>query len=144
MPQPIYSHGGVSQSGFPAVLGTAQNSGRPVAIVQAIADPAMQFFFTGTSVTVLIEGNGGLIDTTGNPPTTEWIDYSAGGYTIGNNGQLSKFLPRSIPYWRTRITAITAPTGSGLVSYVPIIIGPNGVLVSASYPQLTSGLQSYT
>ena len=141
MPIPTYSHGGNSQSGFPAVLGTTTNSGRPVAIVQAISQAAMQVFFSGTSCTVLIEGNGGLVDQTGNPPAAEWIDYSSGGYSLTNGSQLSKYLPRAIPYWRTRITAIVAGT---LVSYVPSVVGPNGVIVSASYPSLTSGPQSYT
>ena len=145
MPQPIYSHGGVSQSGFPAVLGTSTNSGRPIYIVQANqGNPAIQIFFSGTSITLVVEGNGGLIDTTGNPPAGDWIDYSNGGYSLTNGQALSKFLPRSVPCWRTRITAITLGAGTGLVSYCPSLVGPNGVIISASYPPLSSGLQSYT
>jgi hypothetical protein len=104
----------------------------------------MQIFFSGTSCTVLIEGNGGLIDNTGNPPSGEWIDYSSGGYALTNGQVLSKKLPFSIPYWRTRITAITLGGGSGVVSYVPSIIGPTGIVVSASYPRFETGLQSYS
>ena len=139
MPQPTYSHGGASQNGFIAVPGTTTSSGRPVAIVQAISDAAMQFFFTGTSCTVLIEGNGGAISSTGNPPSGEWIDYSNGGYSLTNGQTLSKFLPRCIPYWRSRITAIVAGT---LITYVPSIVGPNGVIVSASYPNIDSGTRT--
>lgn len=145
MPIPTYSHGGVSQAGFPAVLGTTTNAGRPISIVQANqTDACIQIFFSGTSCTVLLEGNGGLVDSTGNPPSGEWIDYSAGGFALTNGQQLSKFLPRCVPYWRTRISAINTPTGQGLVSYTPSIIGPGGIVVSASYPTLTSGPQSYT
>lgn len=142
MPTPVYSHGGASQAGFPAVPGTSTNAGRPVAIVQANqTDPCMQIFFVGTSCTVLLEGNGGQIDSTGNPPSGEWIDYSNGGYALTTGQTLSKFIPRCVPYWRTRITAIVAGT---LQSYCPSIIGPSGVVVSASYPKLDSGPQSYT
>ncbi len=145
MPMPTYSHGGASQSGFAAVVGTTTNSGRPISIVQADqVNPAIQIFYSGTSCTVVVEGNGGAIDNTGNPPSTDWIDYSSGGFALTNGQQLSKYLPRSIPYWRTRITAINTPTGAGLVSYCPCIVGPNGVIVSASYPKLDSGPQSYT
>lgn len=138
---PTYSHGGSSVTGFPAVLGTTTNSGRPVQIIQALVDPAMQFFFTGTSCTVLLEGNGGRVDSTGNPPSGEWVDYSSGGYALTNGQTLSKFLPRCIPYWRTRITAIVAGT---LVSYVPSIVSPEGQVVSTGYPEISSGIQSYS
>lgn len=143
MPIPTYSHGGPPQPGFPSVAGTSQTSGRPVSIVQAINDAAMQIFFSGTSCTVVLEGNGGAI-TNGAPPANEWVDYSAGGYALTNGQALSKFLPASIPYWRTRISAITLGGGTGLTSYVPDIVGPSGVIVSASYPKLDSGPQSYT
>jgi hypothetical protein len=142
-PVPCYSHGGSSVPGFPAVLGTTTNSGRPVQILQAQQQPAMQVFWSGTSVTVVIEGNGGALDSTGNPPSGEWIDYSSGGYALTNGQNLSKKLPYSVPYWRTRITAINTPTGSGLVSYIPSIIAPNGEVVATGYPELTSGPQSY-
>jgi len=145
MPVPVYSHGGPSQAGWTAVLGTSTNSGLPIAILQANqTNPAIQIFFSGTSCTVVVEGNGGTLDSTGNPPSGEWIDYSSGGFALTNGGQLSKYLPRSIPYWRTRITAINSPTGQGLVSYVPDLVGPNGVITSAARPNLTTGQQSYT
>ena len=142
-PNPTYSHGGASANGFPAVLGTTTNSGRPVAIVQAIQQPAMQIFFSGTSCTVVVEGNGGQLDSTGNPPAGEWVDYSSGGFALTNGQQLSKKLPFSIPYWRTRISAINTPTGQGLVSYIPSIVVSNGWVVSTGYPEISTGQQSY-
>lgn len=137
---PVYSHGGPSMQGFPSVPGNTTNSGNPVYILQAQVDPAMNIFFSGTSCTVLVEGNGGQIDpTTGAPPTAEWFDYSSGGYALTNGQQLSKFVPRSIPCWRTRISAITIGAGSGLWSYIPSIVSPrDGVVVSASRPSVSS------
>jgi hypothetical protein len=140
--QPIYSHGGATTNNFIAVPGTSTNSGRPISIIQATLNPAIQIFWAGTSVTVLIEGNGGQIDSTGNPPSGEWLDYSSGGFALTNGQSLSKYLPRTIPYWRTRITAINTPTGVGLVSYCPSIIGPEGKIVSASYPPIDSGIRT--
>lgn len=131
---PTYSHGGTTAGGFTAVPGTSQSSGRPVAITVAASKPAMNCFWTGTSVTFVIEGNGGTLDSTGNPPSAEWFDYSNGGYSLTNGQSISKKLPREIPYWRTRITAINAPTGAGLVSYVPCVVTNGGVLTSAGYP----------
>src|ERR1700690_1322367 len=143
MPVPVYSHGGPSQSGWTAVLGTTTNSGLPIAILQANqTNPAIQIFWSGTSCTVVVEGNGGTLDSTGNPPSGEWIDYSNGGFALTNGQQLSKYLPRSVPYWRTRITAINTPTGQGLQSYVPSLVGPSGVIISAARPNLTTGQQS--
>jgi len=140
---PIYSHGGATVNNWIAVPGTTISAGRPISIAQAIQDPAIQIIFTGTSVTVLLEGNGGPLDpTTGNPPSTDWIDYSNGGYVLAANGFFSKFLERSVPCWRTRITAINITGGSGLVSYCPGIIGIHNVIVSASYPFFDSGTRT--
>jgi hypothetical protein len=149
MPLPTYSHG-FSQGGVQipngrvAASGTTTGAGLPVQIFQASgSDPAMQFFYTGTTCTVLLEGNGGPLDTFGNPPAGDWQDYSAGGYTLTNGQFLSKFIPRSIPYWRTRITVNTAATGVGFYSYVPSLVAPGGVIISAAYPNVTTGFQSY-
>jgi hypothetical protein len=140
--QPFYSHGGVTMSGFVAVPGTTISAGRPISISQATQNPAIQIFFVGTSCTVLIEGNGGPLDSTGNPPSTDWIDYSSGGFALTTGQSLSKFLPRVVPYYRTRISAIVLGGGSGLVSYVPCIIGPGGIIASASYPFFDSGTRT--
>jgi hypothetical protein len=137
--QPIYSHGGPTVNNFIAVVGTTTNAGRPIMIVQATVDPAIQIFWSGTSCTVLLEGNGGQVDSTGNPPSGEWVDYSSGGYALTNGQALSKFIPRCVPYWRTRITAINTPTGTGLVSYCPGIIGADSTITNASYPPIDSG-----
>lgn len=137
---PTYSHGGVGAGGFPVVVGNTTNSGRPVYIAQAITSPALNAFFVGTSCTFLVEGNGGAVDNTGNPPAGEWIDYSNGGYSLTTGQSISKFLPTCIPCWRTRITAIVAGT---LVSYVPAIVTSNGVVGSASYPRLSSAQSNY-
>jgi hypothetical protein len=140
---PTYSHGGQNAGGFTAVIGTSTNSGRPVAINDAIATnnlilPAIIGFYTGTSCTVVVEGNGGAIDSTGNPPSGEWIDISAGGIALTNGQSFAKTLPIQFPTYRTRITAITAPSGNGFVSYVPSIITAGGVQASARYPRLSS------
>jgi hypothetical protein len=148
MPQPTYSHGVGSRglpNGFVMASGLTTGPGLPVAIIQASqSDPAMQGFYAGTTCTILLEGNGGTIDSTGNPPAGDWQDYSAGGFTLTNGQFFSKFIPRCIPYWRTRITVNTAPTGVGFYSYVPDVVGPAGLIISASYPPLATGQQSYT
>ncbi len=98
-------------------------------------NPALNIFWSGTGVTVLVEGNGGAIDpTTGLPPAGEWVDYSAGGYAMVNGDFLSKSLPRAIPCWRTRMTLTVLGPGTGLTSYVPCIVTPNGLFVSAGRP----------
>lgn len=133
MPIPVYSHGGQSMQGFPAVVGNTTNSGNPILIANTIYEPAMHIFFAGTSCTVFIEGNGGIIDPiSGEPPAGEWIDYTGGaGYGLTNGQTLSKALPKTIPCWRTRISAIVAGV---LTSYVPAIVIPGGNLVSAGRP----------
>ena len=143
MSQPIYSHGGPSTPGFPAIAGTSTTTGNPIYISNTIYQPAFNVFFSGTSCTVVIEGNGGQCDpVTGNPPSGEWIDYSSGGYAMTNGTNLSKALPRTIPCWRTRITAMTLGGGTGLFSYIPAIVVANGNLVSAGRPP--SGAAAYS
>jgi hypothetical protein len=137
---PTYSHGGVSAGGFPVVVGNTTNSGRPIYIADAVATnvnllPGFIAFFVGTSITFLIEGNGGQIDATGNPPTGEWVDVSNGGYSLTTGQNIGKTLPIQFPCYRTRITAIVAGT---LVSYVPAIITQGGIMASARYPKLSS------
>src|SRR5574343_742065 len=136
---PTYSHGGANAGGFTAVPGTTISSGRPIFIGDAISTsnqllPGLIAFFSGTTVTFVVEGNGGLIDSTGNPPTGEWIDVSSGGYTLTNGQSIGKVLPIQFPVYRTRSTAITLGGGSGLNSYVPSIITEGGVVASARYP----------
>ena len=151
MPAPIfptYSHGGAAAGGFPAVIGTTTNSGRPIFIGDGIATnnlllPGIIGFFTGTSCTVVVEGNGGLIDSTGNPPSGEWIDISSGGIALTNGQSFAKTLPIQFPCYRTRITAINTPTGNGFVSYVPSIVTAGGVIASARYPKLSSSQSLY-
>ncbi len=140
MAQPIYSHGGPSTPGFPAVAGTTTTTGNPIYIFSsAIYPPALNGFFTGTSCTVVVEGNGGLINTqTGQPPSGEWIDYSNGGYALTTGQSFSKALPPSIPCWRTRITAIVLGGGAGFFSYVPAIVIPPGDMVSAGRPPIAA------
>lgn len=128
---PTFSHGDT-------IPGTTQSAGRPVSIIPAITRPGFVGFFSGTTVTFLIEGNGGLVDSTGNPPASEWEDYSAGGITLTNGLNFGKFLSLAVPIWRTRITAITLGGGTGLVSYVPGIITPGGVWTTASHPRFSS------
>ncbi len=135
MASPVYSHGGPSMQGFPAIPGTADGAGNPIYIIEAQVNPALNIFWSGTGVTVLVEGNGGAIDpTTGLPPAGEWVDYSAGGYAMVNGDFLSKSLPRAIPCWRTRMTLTVLGPGTGLTSYVPCIVTPNGLFVSAGRP----------
>src|ERR1700687_5781556 len=110
---PTYSHGGVSAGGFPVVVGNATNSGRPIFIGDAVATntlllPGLMGFFTGTSCTVLVEGNGGQVDATGNPPASDWIDVSSGGISLTTGQFFAKVLPIQFPIYRTRITAIVA------------------------------------
>lgn len=140
MPIPVYSHGGPAMQGFPAVVGNTTNSGNPVLINNSLYEPIMQVFFSGTSCTVFIEGNGGAIDPqSGTPPASEWVDFTGGaGYALTNGGQLAKCLPRTIPCWRTRISAMVIGAGSGLISYVPSIVIPDGNLVSAGRPPRTA------
>jgi hypothetical protein len=142
---PTYSHGGVSAGGFPVVVGNTTNAGRPVYIGDAISTsnqllPGLIAFFAGTSITFLIEGNGGQIDSTGNPPTGEWIDVSNGGYSLTTGQSIGKVLPIQFTCYRTRITAIVAGI---LVSYVPSIITSGGVQASARYPKLSSTQSLY-
>jgi hypothetical protein len=140
---PTYSHGGAAAGGFPAVPGTTQSSGRPIWIGSAAQQPALVAFFTGTTVTFLIEANGGLVDSTGNPPSGEWVDVSNGGYTLTTGQSIAKLLPLSVPCYRTRITSITLGGGSGLVSYTPSIVTIGGVQAAASYPKLSSSQSLY-
>jgi hypothetical protein len=145
---PTYSHGGAGAGGFPAVPGTTQSSGRPIFIGDAVSQtnqilPGLIAFFVGTTVTFVVEGNGGLIDPTGNPPSAEWIDVTNGGITLTTGQSIGKTLPIQFPVYRTRITAITLGGGSGLVSYVPSIITAGGVQASARYPKLSSSQSLY-
>jgi hypothetical protein len=133
---PTYSHGGGSTAGWPPVNGTVTGGGRPVFIGdQCIENPCMNVFcYYGTAI-VVIEGNGGIPDQTGNPPSGEWVDCSAGGYSMVPGQTLSKKLPRAMQYWRTRITSIN---GATINSYVPLLRTATGDAVSASYPTITS------
>jgi hypothetical protein len=84
------------------------------------------------SATVILEANGGELDDDGNPPADEWVDVSSGGYALGAGEAVSKRIPPTMPYYRTRITV----SGPGdVVSYVPLMILPSGMSVSAGHPQ---------
>lgn len=137
MPAPVYSHGGPAMQGFPAIVGNVASAGNPIQITNTKYEPAMHVFFSGTSCTVFIECNGGLVDPiTGFPPAGEWVDYSiAGGFSLTNGQNLAKALPKTLPYWRTRIGVIVAGI---LVSYVPAIVVGDGNLVSAGRPSRTA------
>lgn len=145
MPAPIYSHGGTSVTGFPAVPGTSPSSGRPIVIINATKEPVLRVAYTGTSVTFVVEGNGGLYDpSTFSFPAGEWDDISSGGFTLTNGQTLGKYLPLGYTAYRTRITAISAPTGNGLVTYVPFLIRGDQQ-IGASYPsELTTVNFGYT
>jgi hypothetical protein len=137
---PTYSHGGTSAGGFPVVVGNTTNAGRPIWVgdsqgVHQLLLPGIMGFFVGTSCTVLVEGNGGQVDATGNPPAAEWVDISSGGIALTTGQNFAKTLPIQFPCYRTRITAIVAGT---FFSYVPSIITAGGVQASARYPKLSS------
>lgn len=136
MPIPVYSHGGPSMDGFPAVSMKVTGNGNPIYINNSFYEPVMHIMFFGTSCTVFIEANGGLIDAqTGLPPAAEWIDYTGGvGFALTNGGFLAKALPKTLPCWRTRISAIVIGAGTGLWSYVPAIVTDRGNLTSAGRP----------
>jgi hypothetical protein len=139
---PTYSHGGASVPGWPAVIGNVAGAGRPVSLLGANASspiqPCMNIILAGIGAapptcTVILECNGGKPDTNGNPPSTDWIDVSGGGYNLSGASVLAKLIPAVVPFWRTRIVSIFE---GNLVSYVPLIPTPTGVLVSPSYPNL--------
>jgi len=138
--KPIYSHGGANAPNWPLVAGTTTGGGRPIDVAGADPDPFVWpvveiFCKGGTSATVKIEANGGDLDSTGNPPSDEWIDISGGGYTLTAGQSVAKNIPPTCPYIRTNITAIT---GSTVVSYIPLVYFPGGKVASASYPTIKS------
>lgn len=142
--QPTFSHGGSSVGPFPPVPGNAVSSGRPIFIGDAaVSDPAMMIFVTGGNATVFLECNGGLANNlNGAPPAGEWIDVSGGGYALTPTSPIGKFIPRTVPYWRTRISAIDP--GATVTSYCPGLRRDTGDFVPASYPPVNSGAQFTT
>jgi hypothetical protein len=148
---PAYSHGGPSVPGWPAVAGNVTGSGRPISLlgadVSSPIQPCMVILYTGTVgqvVGVVLECNGGPLDSNGNPPAADWVDVSSGGYVLtipggGTPQKLAKLLAPVMPFWRTRITSI----GGSITSYVPLIPTPTGVLVPASYPSLQAAQSLY-
>lgn len=137
---PCFSHGGPSEPGWAAVAGTTTNSGRPIDIGGADANPAnwpvLEIFCAGGTATVLIEANGGDVDpNTGVPPSGEWIDISGGGYAMTAATNVAKRIPPNVPYIRTRISVIN---GATVTSYVPAICYPGGKWSSATHPHVSS------
>ena len=129
--EPKHSHGGQAIDGWPLVTGTATGPGRPIAIYAAagLNWPAFCLIATG-GMTVQIQCNPGPLDATGNPDSTQWMDYGA-AIVFGGAGSNSQALSPAFPYWRTNITAYTA---GALSSSVPCIPLPTGQQVSAQYP----------
>lgn len=140
---PRYSHGGPSEVNWTAVAGTGTTSGLPIDI--GGADPAqsnwpvLEIFCAGNNATVLIEANGGLLDSTGNPPSGEWVDISNGGYAMTAGTNVAKRVPPNVPYVRTRISA---NSGATVTSYISCICYPGGRWGSAPRPTVFSRSQS--
>jgi hypothetical protein len=146
---PVFSHGGPGSQGFPPVPGTGLSNGQPVSIAAAIQDAVFSLILSGITnqtLNVQIQANGGLVDATGNPPSTDWMDVSGGGYTMtvgaGNApAVLCKIIPRAKPYYRTVIVGYTSGT---LVSYVDGVIGSFGLIQAAQRPALPTQFQPTT
>lgn len=136
---PRYSHGGPSEVGWTAVAGTTTNSGNPIDLSGADPEPAnwpvIEIFCAGGTATVLIEANGGLLDSTSNPPSGEWVDISGGGYALTAGTYVAKRIPPNVPFIRTRISA---NSGATVTSYVPCICYPGGKWTSAPRPHKQS------
>lgn len=132
---PCYSLGGPSEVGWNAVSGTTSSStGNPIDISGADPEhrPVLEIFCAGGTATVLIEANGGLLDSTSNPPSGEWVDISNGGYAMTAGTTVAKRIPVELPYIRTRITALS---GATVTSYIPSVFYPGGRWGSASRPR---------
>jgi len=136
---PCFSHGGSTSQGWTAVPGTTQSSGNPIDVSGADPErerwPVMWIFCSGGTATVLIEANGGQLDSTNNPPSTLWGDISSGGYALTAGTYVAKRLPPQSLYVRTRISAIS---GATVQSFVPSIYLADGRHVSASHPKISS------
>lgn len=148
--QPWYSHGGPNFPNWTGVAGTTNSSGLPIMIGgSSPVSWAWPCIFVkceggGGSATVFIEVNGGALDSTGNPPTNDWLDITGGGVAMSTAGtnKICKTLEPTMPFVRTRITSIAG--GATITSYVPLLYvqSQSGVyqVVSASYPPITSGV----
>jgi hypothetical protein len=122
---PCYSlGGGTTPGGIPAVPGTAIGAGRPVSLLAvpqgtAIQNcPVMVVISTAASANVIIECNGGPVDINGNPPDSDWLDVSSGGYTVTAGSVLGKRCPPGVPFWRARLSAYTGP--GSVTAYFPV------------------------
>jgi hypothetical protein len=95
----------------------------------------MFIIVTGTTgaITVNLEANGGPLDTTFNPPSTDWIVTWTG--TFDPNQAIGKKIQMTAPFWRTRITARSGDLV--LVSYcgVGTLGRAGGTIYMPSYPQ---------
>ena len=137
---PCYSLGGPFGGGWNAVNGTTNTStGNPIDIGGADPNPAnwpvMEIICTGGTATVVVEANGGTLDSTFNPPSGEWVDISNGGFSMTSGQTIAKRIPPNIPLVRTRITALS---GATVISYIPAICYPAGHWASAQHPQRSS------
>lgn len=141
--KPTYSHGGANAPNWAAVSGTVQGGGRPIDVGGTDPDPfvwpVMMIFCAGGTATVKIEANGGDLDSTGNPPSGEWVDISGGGYSMTAGTSVAKNIPPTVPFIRTNITAIS---GATVTSYIPLVYYPGGRVASAQYPSIKSFYQS--
>lgn len=139
--EPCYSHGGVSEPRWPAVLGTGTGGGNPVDISGADPNnrPVMFIRISVGTATVRIQANGGTIDpNTGIPDVNDWIDVTGDllmDFSDPTKLTYAKKLPPSMPYYRTRIAAIA---GGNVISYVPLLVLPSGQVAAAHRPTIWS------
>jgi len=131
---PTYSHGNN------AADGTVVGAGKPIYIGDGTtSNPCMVVVCKVGTAIVALQGNGGAIDSTGNPPSDEWVDCSNGGYSLVPGQTLAKFLPLTLPFWRTYIVQ---NTGANVVSYVPGLRSTTGDFGPANRIPIT-GTQSF-
>ena len=134
---PTYSHGGTTNSlAFPPVDGTIPGAGNPIFIGDAATvDPAINVVITNGTAVVQLQCNGGKVDQYGQPPASDWVDCSSGGYQMVPFQVLAKRVPRNEPYWRTYIVSIT---GGSVTSYCPGLRTESGDFQTAGYPPVES------
>ena len=126
---PVFSHGGTSRPGWPAVSGSVTGAGNPIWIGAAeVGIVPTPIAFGGVislgTATVKIQANPGPADPqTGAPPSDLWVDIATISMDASTTPNFGKAIPVTFPYIRTNITAIA---GGGVVkTFVPNPVGAN-------------------
>ena len=132
---PRYSHGGPN-----GASGGVAGNGSVINTYGAVHCANLHICVNGGSAVVAIQCNGGTLDSSGVPPSTEWIDVSdtPGGtsFTAGQRA-LKAIATNRTALWRTVINSIDP--GASVTSCVPFIILAAEQVASAKHPTVISG-----